>query len=404
MVGHGEVLVATEIGDSVHGLLPCPAAPLVGGLLRRKGMRVRYAPVPQSGDASQSDEGGATLFVTAALHRDGTSTAIGAAVDGVDGVTRAAARAAVEEWSAVTGTRRLISAESPWCRGARAALDRVRQVVAASDQTVHVYGPMACSPQDRADLEKNGAVFIGSLTEVPDGGTVVFPAHGAPVATREAATERGLDVIDATCDLAAGVHDEVRRFIERGDQVVVIGHAGHAVTPVLLAEAPGRTTLVESPAGAGAVQVADPRRVSYVLEPGIAVEDARAPADALRSRFPALRPPNPDRFCYAASDRAETVRTMAASCDVVLVLGAEDDPDTRFLAGLIRSQHAKAHVVAEVSQIVPSWLISTSAVGIAESTCARPGLAAELAEALSGLGPLSVTQRRVSTVVTGRPV
>jgi 4-hydroxy-3-methylbut-2-enyl diphosphate reductase len=401
VVAPGEVLVATQIGDPAHGLLPCPAAPLVGGLLHRRGIRVRYASVPQSGDASQSDDGGPALFVTTALHRDGTATAIGAAANTVDGLARAAARAAVEEWSTVTASRRLLSAVSPWCPGARRALDRARQAV--THGPLYVFGQLMASPQACAELEKDGAVFTSSLADIPNGATVLIPAHGiSPEAGAEAA-ERGLDLIDATCPLVAGVQAEARRFAERGDQVVLIGQAGLAVLPAILGEAPGHAILAETRAGAGAVQVADPRRVSYVLVPGVPVEDTAPATAALRSRFPALRGPDPDSFCYAASDRAETVRTMATSCDMVLVLGPEDDADTRYLTGLVRSSHAKANVVGDVTQIVPSWLAGTSAIGLAESTSAPASLAAQVTAALSGLGPLSVTRRVVSTEVTGRP-
>lgn len=397
-VAPGEVLVATEIGDPARGLLRCPAAPLVGGLLHRRGIRVRYAPVPQCGDASQSDDG-ATVFVTTSLHRGGSATAIGAAADGVDGVALAAARAAVEEWSAVTGTRRLLGAVSPWCPGAVHALEQARAAVAAAEGTVYVYGHLAASPHACAELEKDGAVFAGSLNDIPNGATVLLPAHGVPAGVCAEAAERGLTIVDATCPLVAGVQAEARRFAERGDQVVLIGQSRHAAVEGILGEAPGHGILVESPAGAGAVQVTDPRRVSYVLQPGIPVEDTAPMAAALRSRFPALRGPDPDGFCYAASDRAETVRTVAASCDLVLVLGDDDHPDTRYLTGLARSGHAKANAIGDAAEIVPSWLAGTSAIGLAESTSARPGLAAQVTEALSGLGPLSVTQRRVSTEV-----
>jgi hypothetical protein len=60
-------------------------------------------------------------------------------------------------------------------------------------------------------------------------------------------------------------------------------------------------------------------------------------------------------------------------------------------------------VIADVTEIVPSWLAGVSAVGLAESTAAAPGLAARVTEALSGLGPLSVTRRLVSTEVAGQP-
>jgi 4-hydroxy-3-methylbut-2-enyl diphosphate reductase len=259
------------------------------------------------------------------------------------------------------------------------------------------------SPQACADLEKNGAVFARSLDDVPGGATVLIPAHGIAPGVRDEAAERGLNVIDATCPLVAGVQAEARRFAERGDQVVLIGQSGLAVLPAILGEAPDHAILAETRVGAGAVQVADPRRVSYVLVPGVPVEDTPIATAALRSRFPALRGPDPDGFCYAASDRAETVRTVAASSDLVLVLGTEDDPDTRHLTALARSNRAKANVIADVTEIIPSWLAGVSAVGLAESTAAAPGLAARVTEALSGLGPLSVTRRQVTTEVTGRP-
>jgi 4-hydroxy-3-methylbut-2-enyl diphosphate reductase len=399
-VAPGEVLVATEVGDPSAGLLACPAAPLVGGTLRRRAIRASYAPVPRCGEASPSD-GGAIFFVTSALQRDGTATAIGAGANGVDGVALAAARAAVEEWSAVVATRRLLDSVSPWCHGAAEALQQARQALAATGQ-VYVYGRLAASPEVCDQLEREGAVFTNRLSEIPNGSTLLIPAHGAAPEALDEATERGMDVIDATCPLVAATHAEVRRFADRGDQVVLIGQAGHAVAAGILAQAPGRSMLAGSPSSAGAVSVPDPRRVSYLPQPGIPVEQTTAAAAALRSRFPALSGPDPDVFCYAASDRTETIRSVASSCDVVLVLGAEDDADTRYLTGLARSCHAKAHVVGDVTEITAAWLAGTSAIGLAESTSARPGLAAQVRDALSGLGPLSVTRREVTTKIQAR--
>ncbi len=254
----------------------------------------------------------------------------------LNGLAGAAARAAVEEWSAVVGTHRLLDGISPWCEGATRALERARDAVMAGDGPVHIYGRLAASEEARDDLAASGAVFVSSLADVPDGATLVIPAHGVPPAVLEEAEGRGLRTVDATCPLVAAVHEETRRFAGRGDQVVIIGPRGHAVAAGIAGEAPGNTVVTESPAGVSAVGAADPRRVSYVLEPGIPVEETAPVSAALRSRFPALRGPDPDRFCYAASDRKETVRAVAAASDLVLVLGAEDEPDTRLLAGLAR--------------------------------------------------------------------
>ncbi len=401
-VAPGEVMVATGIGDPGRGLLPCPAAPLVGGVLERRGIPVRYGHVPHYAEASQSDDG-AVLFLTSALQDAGEATGIGAAANAVDGIAAAAARAAVEEWSAMVGTHRLLGAVSPWCEGAARALEQARETVTAAGGPVHVYGWLAASAQARDELAASGAVFVSSLADVPDGSTLIIPAHGVPPAVRDEADSRGMRTVDATCPLVAAVHAETRRFAERGDHVVIIGPRGHAVAAGIAGQAPGRTVMAESPAGVGTVGVADPRRVSYVLQPGIPVEETAPVSAALRSRFPALRGPDPGRFCYAASDRQETIRAVAAASDLVLVLGTEDEPDSRRLAGLARASHAKAHVIDDAGQIMPSWLAGVGTIGLAETVSASPGLAAQVTTALSGLGPLSVTRRRVSTEILGHP-
>jgi 4-hydroxy-3-methylbut-2-enyl diphosphate reductase len=399
-VAPGEVMVATEIGDPARGLLPCPAAPLVGGVLERRGIPIRYGPVPHYAEASQSDDG-AVLFVMSALQGEGAATGIAAAANAVDGLAAAAARAAVEEWSATVGTRRLLGGISPWCEGAVRALEQAREAVMFTDGPVHVYGWLAASEQARDDLATSGAVFVSSLEEVPDGATLVIPAHGVPPAVLDEAARRGVRTVDATCPLVAAVHAETRRFVERGDQVVVIGPRGHAAAAGIVGQAPDHTVMTESPAGVSTVRVTDPRRVSYVLQPGIPVEEAAPVSAALRSRFPALRGPDPDGFCYAASDRKETIRAVAAASDLVLVLGIEDEPDTRLLAGLARAGRAKAHVIDDAGQVEPSWLAGVGTIDLAETMSARPGLADRVTAALSGLGPLSVTRRRVTTEILG---
>src|ERR1700691_3649647 len=128
-----------------------------------------------------------------------------------DRVAVAAARSAVDEWSAVLGTRRLLTGARPWCAGAVQALAGARDAV-ADRGTVHVYGELAGGPDAIAELAGQGALFVRSLDEVPDGATVFFPAHGVSAEVRAAAAGRGLEVIDATCPLVRHAHADARRL------------------------------------------------------------------------------------------------------------------------------------------------------------------------------------------------
>jgi 4-hydroxy-3-methylbut-2-enyl diphosphate reductase len=312
-VAPGEVMVAVEIGDPARGLLPCPAAPLVGGVLERRGLPVRYGPVPHYAEASQSDDG-AVLFITSALQGDGEATGIGAAANAVDGLAAAAARAAVEEWSAVVGTHRLLNSSSPWCEGAVRALKQARETVMSADGPVHVYGWLAADTEASDELAAAGAVFVSSLSEVPDGATLVIPAHGVPPAVLDEAEQRGLRTVDATCPLVAAVQEEAQRFAARGDQVVIIGPRGHAVTAGIAGQAPGQTVTTESPAGVSAVGAADPRRVSYVCGDGLGRAAAGRPGHhgPVRARPTERHPAAGEYRDPGHSSRPRAYRDMSA--------------------------------------------------------------------------------------------
>jgi 4-hydroxy-3-methylbut-2-enyl diphosphate reductase len=402
----GGVLVPTEIGDPVRGALPCPAAPLVGGTLQRKGRKVSYAPVPRCDDPSH-DSDGAALFVLTCQQADGTNVALAAAASPADHLAVACARSAVAEWAAVLGTRRLLAAASPWCGGARQALEITRRAAAdhgGGGRTVHVLGQPPGTAQDRAELAENGVAFGTCLPDMRSGDVVVFPAHGVTPAVRTEAAQRGLEAVDATCPLVARAQADAERAAARGDHLVLIGQPGHPAATGIAAHAAGKSAVVGSPASTAMLTVPDPRRVSYLLQPGIRIEETMPVAAALRSRFPATRGPSPDGFCYAASDRADTIRAVSAGSDLVLVLGAPDSADTRQLTGLVRDCGARPQVIAGAGDITPAMLAGTTTIGLAESTSAGASLASLVTRALAGLGPLSMVRRQVRTDVDGQPV
>ncbi len=405
----GEVLVPTLIGDPDGGSLSCPAAPLLAGSLQRKGRTVRFAPVPQFRDPryeGDQDGGvaGAVLFAAVCQQYAGGTVVLAAGAAPADRLAAAAARAAVEEWAAVLGTRRLLLAASPWCGGARRALEAAdRALAGAGGRTVHIYGRLAASAQAAADLAGRGAVFGAELADMAGGDIIVLAAHGVPPQVRAQAAERGLTVVDATCPLVAAAQAQAAKLAVRGDHVVVIGQPEHPAATAIAGHGGPAATVVATSAEAATLRARDARRVSYLLAPGLPVEDSAPVAAGLRSRFPAVRGPHPDGFCYAASDRADSIRAIAAGADLVLIAGEPASADARQLAGLARDRGTRAVVVARAGDISPAMLAGTSSVGIAESTSASPGLAAEVLSALSGLGPVSVVRRQVTTTIDGQP-
>jgi 4-hydroxy-3-methylbut-2-en-1-yl diphosphate reductase len=401
-VQRGEVLVPTQLGDPVHGLLICHAAPLVAGLLRAKGWPVRLAELPRYDD-TRGDADNTVYLVTCQQH-DGSTAAIAAATAPGDARAAAAARAAVDEWASVCGTRTLLMAASPWCNGALHAASAARQ--AASDycgtgRTVHVLAPVAIPAETASALSDLGAVIATSLAEVEPGDVVVFPAHGVTAEMRAEAARRGATVIDGTCPLVAAAQTVAMRAADRDQQLVLISQPGQAATAPIASQAPGHVTVAETSAKTAALHVNDTRHVSFLMQPGVVLETAAPVVAALRSRYPAIKAAVPADVCYAPSDRAGTIYSVALGSDLMLVLGDPQSPDVRQVCAQARDSGTRVQVVSDVDDIKPAMLANIYTIGVAESTSARAGLAAHVLSALSGLGRLTVARRRVSTEKTG---
>jgi 4-hydroxy-3-methylbut-2-enyl diphosphate reductase len=80
-----------------------------------------------------------------------------------------------------------------------------------------------------------------------------------------------------------------------------------------------------------------------------------------------------------------------------LVLGSEGSPATGELAETAHSTGKPVHVVGDPAQIRPDHLADAESVAITVSSSAPPRLCRAVVGALSGLGPMSLVLRRVST-------
>ncbi|HTX85651.1 MAG TPA: hypothetical protein VME44_25985 [Streptosporangiaceae bacterium] len=397
-VRRGEVVVPTQIGDPVHGMLSCHAAQLVAGSLGAKGRDVRFAELPSCD--SPAGEFDATLYLATCPQEDGTTAAIAAAVSPGDALSAAAARAVVEEWAAASATRTLLLAGSPWCSGALHAASAARQAASEHSGTgrkVHVLAPVAIPPETASELAELGAVIATSLTDVEPGDVVVLPAHGVTAEVRADAARRGAIVIDGTCPMVAGAQMAASRIADRDQQLVLISQPSQASTVAIASQAPRNVTVVESPAKTATLQISDSRQVQYLLQPGIAHEAGAPIIRALRARYPAVKGAVAADACYAPSDRAGTIYSVALGSDLMLVLGNPDAADTKQVCGQARNSGTHVQVIAKVADITPAMLSGIQTIGVAESTSAQAGLAAQVLMALSGLGRLSVVRRKLST-------
>jgi 4-hydroxy-3-methylbut-2-enyl diphosphate reductase len=423
----GDLVVGTEVGepgDAGAASLSCPSAPLLAGELRRAGLRARAGKIVTvdhlvrrgeraalASDGAEAADLESAMLLTAAGGRP--AIVVRAVSDTAEQPLlspRALAGGAaalrslrlagpvLAKWAEAGGQRKvLLAGPRSFCAGVDRAIEIVDRVLDRGSQPVYVRKQIVHNSHVVTGLERRGAVFVDELSEVPDDATVVFSAHGVSPAVRDEAARRGLEAVDATCPLVAKVHAEARRFAAEGYQVVLIGHAGHEEVDGTLGEAPDAMVLVQGVADVARLRPADPEKVAYLMQTTLAAEEAREIVDALLERFPAARGPGSDDICYATTNRQQAVRAVAREADLVLVAGSANSSNSVRLVETARRAGIPAHLIDGPEDIELSWLAGASVIGVTAGASAPPAAVGQIVAALSGLGPIEVSERVVAT-------
>lgn len=245
-------------------------------------------------------------------------------------------------------------------------------------------------------LKARGARFVDELSEVPDDSIVIFSAHGVSQAVRNQASARGLKVFDATCPLVTKVHMEVMRASKKGTECILIGHQGHPEVEGTMGQydnKEGGIYLVESVDDVAGLEVKNADNLYYCSQTTLSVDDTADVIDALRAKFPAIEGPRKDDICYATQNRQDAVRELAADCDVLLVVGAQNSSNSNRLRELAEKIGARAFLIADANCIQQEWLKDAKHVGVTAGASAPEILVQGVIERLKAWGATTASER-----------
>jgi len=292
----------------------------------------------------------------------------------------------------------LLAAPRGFCAGVDRAIQIVELALKRWGAPVYVRHEIVHNRTVVEALERQGAVFVDELDEVPDGAHVIFSAHGVPKSVPLEATARGLAWLDATCPLVSKVHREAARHHETGHQLIMIGHAGHPEVVGTMGQLPdGAVLLVETVADVDRLEVADPDRVGFVTQTTLSVDDTAEVVAALRRRFPSIAGPRREDICYATTNRQAAVKAIAARAEIVVVIGAPNSSNSNRLVEVAQRTGARdALLVERVDQMDWARLAGCRTLGISAGASAPEILVEEFLAACGERFTLTIETVEVS--------
>ena len=264
-----------------------------------------------------------------------------------------------------SGKRVLLAAPRGYCAGVDRAVITVEKALEAYGAPVYVRKEIVHNKHVVQTLEQKGVIFVNETDEVPEGRTVIFSAHGVSPAVHEQAAARSLKTIDATCPLVTKVHHEVRRFANDETEILLIGHEGHEEVEGTAGEAVGKVKIVDGLDGARNVQPTPGKKLVWLSQTTLSVDETLEAVAILRQRFPEIQDPPSDDICYATQNRQEAIKAIAPQADLVLVVGSTNSSNSvRLVEVALEYGAKKAFLIDYASEAKDEWLIGVKTVGV----------------------------------------
>jgi 4-hydroxy-3-methylbut-2-enyl diphosphate reductase len=278
-----------------------------------------------------------------------------------------------------------------FCAGVDRAIEIVERALELLGAPIYVRHEVVHNRFVVESLRQRGAIFVDELSDVPDGNTVIFSAHGVSQAVRKEASERTLRVFDATCPLVTKVHLEVARRCRDGYEVILIGHRGHPEVAGTMGQctkegSSSRIHLVVTVDDVEELDIPNPEKVAYVTQTTLSIDDTEQVINALRKRFPNITGPKKKDICYATQNRQDAVKDLARRCEIVLVVGSPNSSNSNRLREIAEKHGTPAYLIDGAQDIKQEWLKEKNLIGVTAGASAPDVLVERVIEQLTAWG------------------
>jgi 4-hydroxy-3-methylbut-2-enyl diphosphate reductase len=265
----------------------------------------------------------------------------------------------------------LLAAPRGFCAGVVRAIDIVEKVLDKYGAPVYVRHEIVHNKHVVDDLKKKGAIFVEELSEVEDKSRpVVFSAHGVPKTVPIEAESKKIFYVDATCPLVTKVHREAERHLKNGYIIILIGHKDHPEVIGTMGQIPkDKIKLVETINDANNIEVTEP--LAYVTQTTLSVDDTKDIIDVLKKKYPNIKGPVKEDICYATTNRQDSVKQIAAECEMFFVIGSDNSSNSKRLVEVARKAGCKKSQLITFEKEFPiNEIIQCNKIGLTSGASA----------------------------------
>ena len=271
----------------------------------------------------------------------------------------------------------LLASPRGFCAGVDRAIEIVKKSLDKYDSPVYVRHEIVHNKYVVDSLKKIGAIFVDELEEIENiTRPVIFSAHGVPKSVPKEASNLNMTFVDATCPLVSKVHREAENLNKKGIHVLLIGHKNHPEVIGTMGQLPkGHIDLIESIEGAKNYRNKNKKKLAFVTQTTLSVDDTREIIDVLKAKFPGIYEPKKEDICYATTNRQAAVKKISKKCDMFFVIGSRNSSNSVRLVEVAKNNGCdKSELIHSESNVPIDKISNCRIIGISSGASAPEAL------------------------------
>ena len=271
----------------------------------------------------------------------------------------------------------LLASPRGFCAGVDRAIEIVKKSLDKYDSPVYVRHEIVHNKYVVDSLKKIGAIFVDELEEIENiTRPVIFSAHGVPKSVPKEASNLNMTFVDATCPLVSKVHREAENLNKKGIHVLLIGHKNHPEVIGTMGQLPkGHIDLIESIEGAKNYRNKNKKKLAFITQTTLSVDDTREIIDVLKAKFPEIYEPKKEDICYATTNRQAAVKKISKKCDMFFVIGSRNSSNSVRLVEVAKNNGCnKSELIHSESNVPIDKISNCRIIGISSGASAPEAL------------------------------
>lgn len=219
----------------------------------------------------------------------------------------------------------LVAKSSGFCRGVKIAVDTAMNI---HPENTYILGEIIHNTDVTEAIRERGITVVESLSEIPDGATVIFRSHGVPLKFYDECVRRNIKYIDCTCKFVNNTQQIVKAEYEKGNSIIICGEPTHPEVIGLQGWCNNSALVINNESAD--ISSVKAKNVSVVAQTTFSVEKF----DKIIKNIKKLCEKSVAVFktiCYTTVSRQVEAKELSSECDAMIVIGGLNSSNTNKL-------------------------------------------------------------------------